>query len=514
MSRNALARAQHPDDPSKFMTSELALNDEILNFKAAAADVTSYVALEECGVVASLLTLMEHENSDVAMAAIGVMAELLDPDLLTSAADDGGDVGGGARRGMGILADAFVDGGGLDLLSSNLGRFDEAVEEDAAGVEDALTLAESLLDLDRAGVLRADAMADGRGGTKDNAPPSSVASCLCERTSFVSWLFRRIGREDSDDVDNDSSQPDKPTTSAVSVSPAVVRLHASEVLSAVLQHEDYSSRRCGRRLAKLPEYTSAFDDDDNNRDGTNDTKMAAKDDDGDKNGSKKKEDENNTIDGIEILLLAVAAYRKSDPSVEAECEFLENAFDALAASLLREDNVDDFVEAEGIELMLRCVRQRVHAGGAALRVLDFALSGSSQSSSPPLPPHSSPGATLCDGAVDDNAYGRACETFVSAGGLRILFPLFMGRRSAVPCPARCSEGGSDLAMRKGGKSSKRARRAARARRRWLAEAERNAIGIVYALTRHVGVDSKHDAHARLLAKFVEEECVRLSLSLS
>jgi hypothetical protein len=38
------------------------------------------------------------------------------------------------------IANAFVDGNGLDLLSSNLGRLDECVEEDAKGVEDALTV--------------------------------------------------------------------------------------------------------------------------------------------------------------------------------------------------------------------------------------------------------------------------------------------------------------------------------------------------------------------------------------
>jgi hypothetical protein len=30
---------------------------------------------------------------------------------------------------------------------------------------------------------------------------------------------------------------------------------------------------------------------------------------------------------------------------------------------------------------------------------------------------------------------------------------------------------------------------------------------VYSLTRHIAEDSRYDAHARLLAKFVEEDCV-------
>jgi beta-catenin-like protein 1 len=84
---------------------------------------------------------------------------------------------------------------------------------------------------------------------------------------------------------------------------------------------------------------------------------------------------------MEVLLLAIATHCKSGPTVEIQCELLENAFDILLALLLRKDNVTDFVEAKGIKLMLICVQQKVHAGGGALRVLNFALPGSSSSSS-------------------------------------------------------------------------------------------------------------------------------------
>jgi hypothetical protein len=125
-------------------------------------------------------------------------------------------------------------------------------------------------------------------------------------------------------------------------------LHSSEVLSAIPQHENYTTNTRGPRLTALPKYTSAFDDNEEDTDG--------------KKKSVTDLSDVATIDGMEVLLLAIATYRKSDPTVEVQCEFLENAFDILSASLLREDNVTDFVEAEGIELMLRCVRQKVHAG--------------------------------------------------------------------------------------------------------------------------------------------------------
>eukprot|EP00804_Cyclotella_cryptica_P018273 CCRYP_017649-RA/>CCRYP_017649-RA protein AED:0.04 eAED:0.04 QI:1326/1/1/1/0.66/0.5/4/414/413 len=284
-------------------------------------------------------------------------------------------------------------------------------------------------------------------------------------------------------------------TASAPISPAVLRLHASEVLATILQHEDYSMKQCGTRLASCPEYTSAFNEGDEKPRAADATVNG-------QNGG-----EGAMVDGMEILLLSIAAYRKADPQIEVECEFLENVFDALAASLLRADNVADFVQKEGIELMLRCIREKVHSGGGALKVLNFALSGSAQE-----------GASETETTAENNhpshpnqIYKNACEVFVHAGGLKLLFPLYMARKSVIPCPAACSEGGSELAKKamtgtNGAERSKRAKRAAHARKKWLAEVEENVINVMYALTRHIEKDSKYDSYSRLLVKFVEEEC--------
>ena len=359
-----------------------------------------------------------------------------------------------------------------------------------------MTLIESLLDLDGAGALGRTASSSS---SYDGDRPS-VAAVICERTSLISWLFERIGRAN----DDDGSAVGSIATGATSpTSPAALRLHSSEVLSAIIQHEDYSTNRRGPRLAALPKYSSAFDDDD---DGYDNGGGGGK---GNKGGDERGDGiAAATIDGMDVLLLAIAAYRKSDPTVEVECEFLENVFDILAASLLREDNALDFVKAEGVELMLRCVRQKVHAGGGALRVLNFAMSGSSSSSSSSSSSNS--------GNEGHDAYRGACEAFVNAGGLKLLFPLYMARKLSIPRPAACSDGGSVLARRGVTKNKnnadgvgvgKRAKRAAHARRQWLVEVEQNALNVMYALTRQITEDSPYDAHARLMVKFVEEDCV-------
>ncbi len=47
-------------------------------------------------------------------------------------------------------------------------------------------------------------------------------------------------------------------------------------------------------------------------------------------------------------MLAIAAFRKSDPRVKVECKFLENIFDTLTAVLLQEDSIVNFVNAKGV----------------------------------------------------------------------------------------------------------------------------------------------------------------------
>jgi beta-catenin-like protein 1 len=501
--RNSILRAQFPTDPEKYMLEELSLHDEIMNFASAAVNLSLYEHIVNYGVMNCFVELMNHDNVDVCLCVVNVLMELLDPTLLSSNSSKRNEEEDGKKeldpmaksRNMALLANAFLNGGGMELLSSNLGRLDESVDEEAKGVEDVLTLVESLLDLDRMGVLTRTSSSRtlDDDNNNDNYSRSSVVACICQQTTFVSWLFQRIEKSDSSTEDNAVLNN---AATAAPISPAVLKLHASEVLSAILQHADYSMQRCGGKLATLPQYTSVFTD--------------TEEEDTTKMGKNNNNNNPTTIDGMEILLLAIAAYRKSDPQIEVECEFLENVFDALAASLLREDNVVDFVKAEGIELMLRCLRQNLHAGGGALKVLNFALSAEAREE------EAEDGTSSSTTAGENNAYRRACETFIQAGGLKIIFPLYMGRKSAIPCPAACSDGGSNLAKRgnkNGGGAaadaiSKRAKRAVQARKQWLVEVEQNTIHIIYALTRHIAKDSQYDAYARLLVKFLEEDCVR------
>lgn len=494
--QNEMDRAQHPDDPAQFMESEVMLNSAVEALKDVAAAVHLYPTLVETNggeAVTNLVGLLGHENGDVSASVLGVLGEWTDPDLLLTASGGGEgeeavDPTTNALR-VGSLTNAFLSTSGmLDLLVGNLGRYEEEVEEERAGIEQALTVVENCLDLDRAGALRLawqEAKSSANGGEEgddedgvsgDNGAANgkkeyqSAVQMILQSTTLLTYLVQRA----SDGSSSDSS----------------IRLHASELLSSILQHDD--ARLYAANISQLPPFRSVFEEDD----------------DGGGTSSKKKpssDDAAAKVDGMECLLQSIAPYRKRDPQTAEEVEILENIYDALAACLQNSANVQAFLDGQGIELMLRCIRNGGHGGYGACKILYFACSGSS------LP------------SEDETSYKRACETLVEAGGLKQIFPLFMGRSAAIPNPAPCSDAGRGLALARkkaengddnDKKQKKRKKKADAARKEWLREVEGNSIRILYELTRHLDDGSPNDSKNRLLAKFLEGDCVSTDVVVS
>lgn len=374
--KNELQRVQHADSPENFMESELALFQQVSAFSAvAAAPVLFNIMLQE-GILEQLVPLLSHDNTDVAVTAIKVFVEWIDssesptPEMLE-------------------LAKALVDDGALKWSVANLGRLDPEQEEEAAGIEEILTLVESLVELQLFA-----------GGTDDGS--ESVATHLVRETSLIPWLFQQIEARQSG--------------------------RAAEVLSLVLQQSEVHSLLPD--LTKIPPFSSPLLD----------------------------EPPSPSMDGMEILLQAIAVYRKTQPPSEEECEFLENVSLALASSLTfsPDVNIDKFIEAQGIELVLRCLKEKVHAGGVVLKLLDLRSR-------------------------------RACEYLVQAGGLKYVFPIFVGR--GIPKPMPSMTGKKD-------------------RKEWLHMLEIQATQIMYALTRYLTPESPNDAKDRVLVKFCEDECLK------
>ena len=293
--KNQEMRIKFPDNPEKFMESELDLNDVIIEMKSLATMPEQYHYLVELRAVHSLLTLLNHANSDIAIAVVDLMQELSDVDAMTE-----------NEEGAEVLVDALMDGQAVALIVQNMDRLDESVKEEATGVHNSLSVIENILEL------------------KPELGPTVSSQNL------LPWLLKRLKLKAPFDGN---------------------KLYCSEILSILLQGHDETRKQMGE------------------------------------------------MDGIDVLLQQLAAFKRHDPSSAEEIELMENLFNCLCSSLLFAPNREKFLNGEGLQLMNLMLREKKMSRSSALKVLDHAMSGH-------------------DGS--DN-----CSKFVDILGLRTLFPLFM-----------------------------------------------------------------------------------------
>ncbi|EFN66136.1 Beta-catenin-like protein 1 [Camponotus floridanus] len=178
--RNQEMRVKFPDQPEKFMESEVELHETLQELHIVATNPDLYQLMVELGAVPSLLELLSHENTDIAVGVVDLLQELTDVDILHE-----------SQEGADTLIDALLEQQVCALLVQNLERLDETVKEESDGVFNTLAIFENLLEF------RPDLCADaGKQG-------------------LMQWLLRRIKTKTPFD-------PNK--------------LYASELLSILLQH--------------------------------------------------------------------------------------------------------------------------------------------------------------------------------------------------------------------------------------------------------------------------------------
>ncbi|XP_070444472.1 beta-catenin-like protein 1 isoform X5 [Equus przewalskii] len=131
--KNQELRIKFPDNPEKFMESELDLNDIIQEMHVVATMPDLYHLLVELNAVQSLLGLLGHDNTDILSAVVDLLQELTDIDTLHE-----------SEEGAEVLIDALVDGQVVALLVQNLERLDESVKEEADGVHNTLAIVENM----------------------------------------------------------------------------------------------------------------------------------------------------------------------------------------------------------------------------------------------------------------------------------------------------------------------------------------------------------------------------------
>lgn len=295
--RNREMRIKYGDEPAKFMESEIELNQAIQEMHVLATQPDLYGLLVDLHAESTLLQLLAHENSDIIAAAVNLLQELTDVDMLN-------EEGEGAKQ----LCEALVGGQLVEtLVHQSIERLDEGIKDEADAIHNALSVIENVLEL---------------------CPQHAE---VCVEQGLFDWLLRRATVKGTLDAN---------------------KMFASELLAQLLHCTETARKQLTQKA-----------------------------------------------DGFDLLLTALAVYKRHDPGSIDEREHMENLFDAVCAALMYAPSRQKFLEGEGLQLMNLMLRERKQSRESALKVLDYATNGRE---------------------------GKAnCVKFVDISALRTIFPLFM-----------------------------------------------------------------------------------------
>ncbi|EYE94963.1 beta-catenin-like protein 1 [Aspergillus ruber CBS 135680] len=160
ISKNAELRGKFENDPQKFMASEADLHTEIKNLSILSERPELYGEFSKMGCVGSLISLLSHENADIAIDAIQIISELTDEDVEAE------------QEQWDTLVNAMMDADLIELLSQNLTRFDETSDMDRSGVYYVLGVLENL------------------------ASQQSIAEKIGHDSTMLSWLLSRAQKKE------------------------------------------------------------------------------------------------------------------------------------------------------------------------------------------------------------------------------------------------------------------------------------------------------------------------------
>ena len=323
---NLAARVKYgADAPEKFVDSEVDLHEELQRLGSLAAAPELYPELVRLGCVPTLLSLLAHDNADIAGDAAEVLWELTDGDAVQESDE--------ALAGGAVLGTAILEADGLPAILGALARFDDTVAEEAAAAQGLLNILENLVDIS-----------------------GSLRDAVVAHPPVLPMLLDRIGRKG-------------PVEEG--------RVYAAELLAILLSGSEAAATALG------------------------------------------------AVNGVDRLLRAMAPLRKANKAggVGAEGaleeEFVQNCFDCLCSAVMVEANRLNFVENEGVELMLLIIRAKGPARTAALKALDFALLR--------CPP--------------------AAEHLVDAAGLGTVFSAYAGRSATAARKKRGAEAAEEEEQR-------------------------------------------------------------------
>ncbi|XP_033219184.1 beta-catenin-like protein 1 [Belonocnema kinseyi] len=133
--RNQEMRVKFPDQPEKFMESEIELHETIQELRQVSTTPDLYPTMVELSLVPSLLELLAHENTDIAVGIVTLLQDLTDMEDREDTVDS-----------VDSLIDALVEQQVFALLVQNLERLDEAIKEESDGVHNTMAIFENILE--------------------------------------------------------------------------------------------------------------------------------------------------------------------------------------------------------------------------------------------------------------------------------------------------------------------------------------------------------------------------------
>lgn len=169
INKNQEQRVKYADSPEKFMESEADLDEEIKNLLALTQAPQHYRELVSLGSIPSLLSLLSHENTDIALDAIELINELTDEDVAPGEDMEDEEKAEAITESINVFVKALIDEQLPELLLQNLQRLDETEAADRQGVFNALSIFENLVSIDL-----------------------KYAEIVVEKTDILPWLLKRI----------------------------------------------------------------------------------------------------------------------------------------------------------------------------------------------------------------------------------------------------------------------------------------------------------------------------------
>ncbi|KAG2427002.1 hypothetical protein HXX76_012786 [Chlamydomonas incerta] len=162
---NMALRFKYAEQPDKFLDSEVDLDEHIKSLMQVAGSPELYPVLLDGPAIPTLLSLLSHENTDIAADTVELLAEMTGADAVEEYGDE-------ARS----LVEALVEANAPELLVQRLLGFKEAdSDEEARAVHNCLAVVENLVEIQ-----------------------PELSSVFVERTKLLSWLLRRLKRREFD----------------------------------------------------------------------------------------------------------------------------------------------------------------------------------------------------------------------------------------------------------------------------------------------------------------------------